>query len=200
MTSMTNAHIEIGRLFEAARLKAELDKDAQSHLQLCQTCRDQLSWLQSTSGLGTQEMAYEPPQAVLETVLRMGRPGYLKKLSNFILASLTFDSAMSPAVAGVCRAEAVSREMTFDAGDLEIALSVRRSEGTVSFTGQVLNRVSSRIEDPAARVDLIDEGDHVATTPLSNWGEFAFSDVKDARYSLQIHVLDRVIRIQELPS
>src|SRR4051812_11493521 len=107
MTFMINAHIEIGRLFEAARMQTELDKESQSHLEQCQTCRGQLSWLKSAASLGTREMAYEPPDAVLNTVLGFGRPGYLKKFSNFIIASLTFDSLTSPAAVGVRRAEAV---------------------------------------------------------------------------------------------
>ena len=200
---MTNSkHIATGALFESARLKDELDSASQSHLNDCDLCRGRLSWMLTASRLGSQEAAYEPPPAVMEKVLRLGRnPGVLKQFRNFIVASLRFDSGHNPAPVGVRRAEATARQVTYEADGIEIGLSLRRSENqTLTLTGQVLNKASAPIEDPAARVDVVVEGDHVATAPLSPWGEFVFPDLPDAQYSLHLSVLDRLVRIPLLPS
>src|SRR2546421_5360179 len=115
MTSMTTKHIAIGTLFESARLKLGMDELSKAHLQDCGLCNSRLSWMQTTTDLGPHELEYEPPQAAMDSVLRFGQPGYLKKLRNFIVASLAFDSLTSPLPVGVRRTETASRDLTYKA-------------------------------------------------------------------------------------
>jgi hypothetical protein len=138
----------------------------------------------------------EPPEEVMKKVLRLPQgPGALKRLRNFIIGSLTFDSLRDPAPAGVRRSESSSREFRYEADDLEIAVSSMRSaSGKILLTGQVL-RKSAPFEDPSATVDLVVDGDHIATSDLSPWGEFLFSDVPDETYGLQVCLSDRMIII-----
>jgi hypothetical protein len=197
----TSSHIAIATLFEAARTKAELDTAAQSHLQGCEVCRATLSWMERAADLGAQEKQYEPPPAVMDKVLRLGRSsGALKQLGNFIVAALTFDSLGSLAPAGVRRSEMASRQMTYAAAGITIGLLLRRAEdGTVSMTGQVMSGSDGPIEDPTAHIDLVLDGEHIATSSLSKWGEFTFSNVPHSSYALQVSILDRVVRIPSLP-
>ena len=91
-------------------------------------------------------------------------------------------------------------EASDKAGDLEIAISLGRSENRrMTVTGQVLTAASQPIEDPSARIDLLIERDHVATSPLSPWGEFVFPDLDEADYGLQLDLSDRLITIPKLP-
>src|SRR5579885_2209345 len=120
------SHIEIEVLFESARMNRELDSIAESHLRECDACRDRLHWMQTAAALGPKESENEPPKELVEKVLRIGKaPDYLKKIRSFIVATLTFDSARDMAPAGVRRTESTSREMTYEAQDLDIALSLR---------------------------------------------------------------------------
>src|SRR5215467_7190493 len=113
--------------------------------------RGRLSWMETTADLGPQEMINEPPQALMEQVLRLGRSGTLKRLRQFIVASLSFDSFSNLAPVGVRRAETADRQLTFEAGDIEIALSLRRLEDRkVAITGQVLRKSGEPIKDEAA--------------------------------------------------
>ncbi|HEY2382015.1 MAG TPA: hypothetical protein VGK48_12620 [Terriglobia bacterium] len=202
MTLRNNSHVGVGALFEFAKMKVELDDASKSHLEDCAVCMDRLSWMQASADLGPQEMEFEPPQAALDSVLRLARrPDYLKQFGNYILASLTFDSLSSPATAGVRRSEGGSREMTYEAADIEVAISIRPSGSRkITLTGQVSQKNASPIADPSAHVDLVQDGDHIASSPLSDWGEFIFPDLSDAAYSLQIQLADRVVRISSLPS
>ncbi len=200
MTKTTSNHITIGALFESARLNINLDEPSQAHLAGCEMCSGRLSWMRTATDLGPLEQGYEPPQVVMDNVLRMGQPGYLKKLRNFIVATLTFDSFSSAVPVGVRRAETASRDLTYKAGDLEIAVSVGRSANRrMTVTGQVLTTAAKPIEDVAARVDLLVARDHIATSPLSPWGEFVFPDLAEAEYGLQLDLSDRLITIPKLP-
>src|SRR3989442_2736852 len=138
----------------------------------------------------------------MEAVLRLGRDSSrLKQLRNAVVALVTFDSFKQLAPAGIRSTEASSRQMTFETHGVEIGVLMRLSEDRkLSLAGQVLDKLSGPIQDPAARVDLVIEGDHIMTSSLSPWGEFVFSDVPKAHYGLQVYVLDRMLQIPSLPS
>lgn len=200
MAATPRKHIDIGALFEFARLRAELDTASKAHLEDCAVCLDRVSWMQTAAETGSDERVYEPPEAAIENVLRLVRqPGQLKRLGKFVTASLTFDSSTSVARAGVRRAESASREVTFEADDVEIAISFRPSgQRKLTVAGQVLMKDSSPVETDSARAEIVQEGDHIESCPLSQWGEFIFPDLADGEYSLQIHLRDRTIRIPAL--
>ena len=116
------------------------------------------------------------------------------------MALLTFDSFKQPAPAGTRSSKASSRQMTFEALDVEVGVLLRRSDDrTFSLSGQVLDKASGPITDPAAQVDLVVDGDHLMSSSLSPWGEFVFSAVPNGPYGLQICLLDQMVEIP-LPS
>ena len=195
-----NNHLAIGSLFERARFKTELDSAAQSHLNSCNRCRQRLSWMETAAKLGPQEPAYEPPKSLMDKVLGLGRnTSRLKQVSNAIVALLTFDSFKHLAPAGVRHSEPMSRQMTFERDNLEIAVWLRRSEDrTLTLSGQVMDKSSGPIQESSGRVDLVFEGEHVRTTYLSPWGEFVFAGLPKNQYSLQVFILDRVLQIPSL--
>ena len=194
-------HIALATLFERARLNTELDGTAQAHLESCLICRGRLDWMQVATGLGARELSYEPPESVMEKVLQLGRnPSRLRQLRNAVVALLTFDSFKQPAPAGTRSSKASSRQMTFEALDVEVGVLLRRSDDrTFSLSGQVLDKASGPITDPAAQVDLVVDGDHLMSSSLSPWGEFVFSAVPNGPYGLQIYLLDQMVEIP-LPS
>jgi hypothetical protein len=201
MEAVNNSHIAIGTLFEAVRMKAGLDTVSQSHLNDCDLCRGRQSWMATATSLGTHELQYEPPQDVLARVVQLSRrPGLLKQLQNFIVASLSFDSFSNLAPAGVRQTETTSRQVTYEAGDVEIAIWVQPSPTrTVTLTGQVLFKDGKPIEDTSAQIEVVVEGDHIASSSLSPWGEFVFPDLPQAAYGLQVSLGDRIFRIPSLP-
>ncbi len=194
-------HIALVSLFECARFNTGLDGTAQAHLESCHICRGRLDWMQVASGLA-HELSYDPPESVMEKVLQLGRnTSRLTQLRNAVVALLSFDSFKQPALAGTRSSKASSRQMTFEAPDVEVGVSLRRSDDrTLSLSGQVLDKASGPIKDPAARVDLVVAGDHVMSSSLSPWGEFVFSQVPKSAYGLQIYFLDQMVQIPSLPS
>jgi len=199
MTSKTGNHIATGTLFESARLKAELDPSAKTHLEECDHCQGRRRWMEAATRLGPKERTYDPPDAVMDKVVRLSRNRGLDRLRKFIVASLSFDSFNALAPAGVRRAETAERHMTFEADDIEISLSFRPSdERNFVLTGQVANKGGEPLPDVSGRVALVIEGEHVATTALSPWGEFMFQDVPRGSYALQFALSDRLMRIRSL--
>jgi hypothetical protein len=200
METTNSSHIAIGTLFESARMKVGLDTASQSHLNDCDLCRGRHSWMEAATSLGHQELEYEPPRDVLDKVLQLSRrPSLIKQLRNFIVASMTFDSFNNLAPAGVRHAETTVRQITYEADEVEIAISVQPSQPhTMTLTGQVLRKDGTAIEDKTAHVDLVLLGDHIAASWLSPWGEFVFPNVPSAAYALQVSVHDRVVRIPAL--
>jgi hypothetical protein len=197
MSAKHKDHIEIVTLFERARTKKEMDPLSQTHLDDCELCQGRLSWMEATATLGAKEPSYEPPQSVMDKVLHLGRPSRLKQLQNFIVASLTFDSFRDLASVTV-RGEAASRQMTYEAREFEIGLWLRRSEDrTLTLTGQVLSKAGP-IKDSSAHVDLLIDGEHIRSSPLSPWGEFSFPDLPENRFGLYISFSDQVLRIPSI--
>src|SRR5438876_1385684 len=142
-------HIALVSLFERARLNTELDGSAQAHLNSCHLCRGRLDWMQVSAGLGVRELSYDPPQPVMEAVLRLGRDSSrLKQLRNAVVALVTFDSFKQLAPAGIRSTEASSRQMTFETHGVEIGVLMRLSEDRkLSLAGQVLDKLSGRSEE-----------------------------------------------------
>ena len=191
---MSTRHIPVAALFERIRLKTELDRAAQSHLEACESCRKQLSWMEVAAGLGPQELADQPPKSLMNQVLRIGRNrSRLKQWRNLAVA-------VEHAPVGIRHGEPASRQMTFEADDLEIGVWLRPGQDqTLTLLGQILDKSSGPIQDPSAYVDLVAEGDHIKTSPLSQWGEFGFTELPKTPYGLQFHFHDRVVQIPSLP-
>src|SRR5437867_12534496 len=100
-------HIALVSLFERARLNTELDGSAQAHLNSCHLCRGRLDWMQVAAGLGVRELSDDPPQPVMEAVLRLGRDSSrLKQRRNGVVGFLTFDRFQESAPAGLRSLEA----------------------------------------------------------------------------------------------
>src|SRR5262249_24754679 len=149
-------------------------------------------WMEAAGRLGAEEGTLDPPQAVMDNVLSLGRhTARLKRLRNAIVALLTFDSFNEAAPAGVRRGEAGSPQLTYEVDDTEIGIWMRHSgERTLTLTGQVLDKSSAPIQDPSAHADLVVEGDHIRTAALSEWGEFVFNEVPKGQYGLEVFFLD----------
>ena len=89
--------------------------------------------------------------------------------------------------------------MTFEAEDIEISLSFRASDQrNFVLTGQVAGKSGEPLPDLSGRVALVIEGEHIATTALTPWGEFMFQDVPRGSYALQFALSDRLLRIRSL--
>jgi hypothetical protein len=141
----------------------------------------------------------DPPQFLLDKVVQAGRNrSRLKHLRHVISAFLTFDS-FNLATVGVRGDPAAARQMTFEADDVEIGMWLRpASDQKMVLSGQVLGKSGGPIQDTSAHIDLVVEGDHIASTPLSSWGEFTFSDLPQGTWTIQIYFRDRMVQISPL--
>jgi hypothetical protein len=198
MNEMEN-HVAIGALFESVRLDRQLDHNAQSHMEECEFCRERVNWMQTASKMAAQE-TYDPPEGILTQVLRLGRNrSLLKPLLNLIVASVTFDSFFALAPAGIRRTEDFSRQLTYEAGNIQVTVALKKTEKTVILTGQVIGNDHTPVTDSTSRADVVVDGEHLASTELSSWGEFIFPELPIADCDLQICLADRVLRLPKIP-
>ena len=186
-------HIPTETLFERARLKAALSPEAQSHLEGCGLCKNQLSWMEVATDLELQD----PPASVMEKVIKVGRnKSGLRQFRKVISALLTFDSFTLAPVGVRSEAAGTSRQMTFEADGVEIGLWLRPTANRkTALSGQVTGKSSGPIQDSSAHADLVVDGDHIRSAPLSAWGEFSFPEVPDTPCNLQVYFRDRVLQV-----
>jgi len=194
---MKTNHIPLATLFERVRMKTELDGETRSHLGSCDSCRNQLKWMEIAADLDR----HDPPQSVVDRAVQIGRSAFgLRRLRRVITAHLAFDSFKELAPAGIRSGESASRQMTFEGDGLEIRIWLRPSPNkTITLSGQVSDKSSGPIKDESARVDVVVEGDHVQTTSVTSWGEFLFTEVPEDEYGLNVYFSDRVLQIPSLP-
>src|SRR5437667_9724549 len=99
---MDTNHIDVGTLFEHARLNTQLNVSSQAHVTGCALCRDRLNWMKTVANMGPQEQAFEPPQEILESVLSLGRrESRMDRFRKVIAAILTSDSFSDLAPVGI---------------------------------------------------------------------------------------------------
>jgi hypothetical protein len=193
---MTTDHIPLATLFERARMKVELDGSTLSHLDSCDSCRNQLKWMEIASELDP----HDPPQSAVDRAVQIGHNSFGLRQLRRVIALLTFDSFKNLAPVGIRSSESASRQMTFEGDGLEIGVWLQPSENrTITLSGQVSDKASGPINDESARVELVVEGDHVQTASLSSWGEFLFTEVPEDEYDLHVYLSDKVLRIPSLP-
>jgi hypothetical protein len=161
------------------------------HLELgCRQCSDALNLWQHVHQIGRQEQALDPPESAVRAMKgafaihgpRRQRRGAVS------IARLLFDSAMSPAQAGVRSTASPARQLLFGVGAYRIDLRMEPQPDTdkVAVIGQVLHS-----EDPgealaALPVALVRGRKVVAETVTSRFGEFNLECDLDGRFHLRV--------------
>jgi hypothetical protein len=150
----------------------------------------QVDWLRAFGRLHPAIKLAPPPAALRATLISafaqqssaQARPGLIQRL----LASLRFDSALQPAVAGLRAAEfGRTRQLVYatDVADVAVNLQPRPLEQRVDVLGQILLNDGSVAPDEFS-VQLLRETEEVGMTLADDLGEFAFAGLQPGRYQL----------------
>jgi hypothetical protein len=181
--------LDFARGQDAAEQRSRLGAHLQSG---CKPCDKALRFWQTVFGLARQDVAYEPPDAVirqLEGQFALQRPkGALARAT--LRASLVFDSFKVPLAAGVRSTGPIPRQLFYKAGRYAIRLRTDPvpDSDRLMIVGQVVDEENPdhTLSDLAV---LIFTGKEIVDRTLTNrLGEFTFegAPTKDLRLAVGI--------------
>jgi hypothetical protein len=165
--------------------------DMESHLtDGCKQCLKTLSLWQRVAEAGKREAAYTPPESVVGTIkgtFGIRGPRRVGRTAQAI-ASLLFDSARTPLVAGVRSAPTAERQLLYGVSKyrIDVRIEPQPNSERVALVGQVLNSTDPGESIGAVPVRLCRGRRVLVESMTSPFGEF---DVEcDLGRGLQLRV------------
>ena len=117
-----------------------------------------------------------------------------------VVAALVFDSSRRPALAGVRKAGAETRQLLYRAEDYSIDVQVAAPNGgRAQLSGQIL-REGELFESVAGlQLDLLKENGTILSTVTNDRGEFTIPHIEFGNYDLRVVADHASITIVGLP-
>ncbi len=168
------------------------DKAAmQKHLETgCKQCTKTLDLWKHVHQVAQHERALEPPESAVRAIkgsFAIHGPRRERPRSRSI-ASLLFDSALSPVQVGVRSSSSTARQLLFGVGSYRIDLRMepQLDSDKVALVGQVLQSTDPHEGLGALPVALVKGRKVVAETITSQFGEFNLECDLDGRFQLRV--------------
>jgi hypothetical protein len=165
--------IDFARNTVGPRERAEM----QSHLSDgCTQCSKMLSLWQRVAVAGKRESAYVPPASVVGAIkgtFAIRGPRRVARAAR-AMASLVFDSARTPLVAGVRSAATADRQLLYGVSKyrVDVRIEPQPNSGKVALVGQVLNSKAPGESLGVVPVQLCRGHKVIMETLTSPFGEF----------------------------
>jgi anti-sigma factor RsiW len=170
------------------RLSEEEARAVERQVAADSATREEAAWLRAFARISEDTVIASPPPRVRETLTERfeayaegkRRPGLLKRL----VATLTFDSGMQPALSWRSTAPELQREYVYstEAADVTIDVRPRPRDGLLDIQGRIF-AVNSTSPGPF-HVQLLEGPSEVATTATNDLGEFTFEAVSPGVYGM----------------
>jgi hypothetical protein len=152
--------------------------------------REEVAWLRAFARISEDTVIAAPPPQVRETLIDRfeayaegkRRPGLLKRL----VATLTFDSGMQPALSWRATTPELLRQFAYstEAADVAIDVLARPRDELVDIYGEIL---PVDITDSGAfGVQLLAGSSEVATTATNDLGQFSFEAIPPGLYEMML--------------
>jgi len=189
-----HGEIEFERLVDwvEGRLSEEESREVERRVEAAgEATRAEVEFLRTFFGASAGTVFEEPPPGLRdelerrfeEHAQRLRNPGLLRRL----VATLTFDSGLQAATAGIRSASPNGAERQFvyttDVADIALNLRPRRGERKLDLEGQVLP-VAGETDPGSFSVRLLRETSEVETTGTDDLGEFTFESVPPGAYEM----------------
>jgi hypothetical protein len=196
----TSHYLELPALFDFVSGVAVMDDDARKHIENCEQCRADITWLQWLADFGSRERTFDPPSWALsnaENVFRLKKPG-LVTIAAEMVANLIYDSFNEPLPIGVRRRDLPSRQALYQAGHVQLDLKIELGEEKGLIVGQI---VSDRDEMGVngLQIEITQQGQVMGKSTTNALGEFIFEDLPKGNYELQVLLSDTMVKLPPLP-
>lgn len=200
--------LNFGRLLDwiEGRLSAEeAAAVAQAAEQADDATRAEIAWLQAFMRVSARTVLAAPPldthtalvQRFAEYAQRKRPPSLLRRLA----ATLTFDSGLQPAAAGLRSAgvQDPPRQLIYSVEIADIALNIqpRQQSQNVDLIGQILPKAGAAAD--SFIVELVYGGATIGSAAADDLGEFVFENLTPGAYELGLrsqHVDVRITAIE----
>lgn len=164
----------------------------------CSRCNQLFARLSHLRRVGRFDAEHRPPEGVVRTVKALGGFARSKRRFRFVEMRLSFDSLLSPSLAGARSLQSSSRHLVFYSQEfaLDLRMDSERAASDTVVVGQLLNRDWGPLSDVPA---YLVSGEHVlshATT--GRLGEFHMECRPRGPMRLQLVVNDEQLIDVEL--
>jgi hypothetical protein len=142
----------------------------------------------------------EPPPWVLrraERIATQRKPGRWARVSERIVAALTFDSRTQPQFVGLRASQTQVRRLLFQADRIEVDLEMTPRPGTERV--RLMGQVTAGGTDPSGGAVSLSNDSQEWLARLDESGEFLIEDLERGAYRLEVAIEDRVVEVPNLP-
>lgn len=176
-------------------LSRSMEKNVSEHLAVCDSCSSQMRKLQTFIDLSRHRIIERPPQEATALCLSLFTPQKFPAKEHVIkclLGLLVFDDWQAAYATSERYAGSDSRQLLYQAEDLDVDLRITPIEGRWSIAGQVLGE---RCKGGRVRIqsETVTE-----ETSLNEAFEFVLPSVPDGNYTLRILLDDVVVEIPNI--
>lgn len=185
--------VDIATGVASATLRARITR----HLATgCARCQETLDWAGQVARTARESLEIDVPDAVVRQAVAAfatHRPAARPSFARRLLATLVFDSAMEPALAGVRSGKGTTRQMMYRAGEFLVDLRVDfdRGQRLASLVGQVAAQgIDTRSPGVSfGSAQLTSRNTVVAESGINEFGEFQFECRPESRLRLKIPLM-----------
>ncbi len=148
--------------------------------------REEVAWLRAFARISEDTVIASPPPEVRETLTDRfeayaeGRqqPNFLNRL----VARLTFDSGLEPALGWRATSPELQRQLTYSTEAVDVVISVGPRDELLDIHGRIFSVNSTHPE--TFGVQLLAESSEIANTATNDLGEFTFEAVAPGVYEM----------------
>lgn len=192
-------HIALPDLYDFVCGNAGMDAQAHAHIEACEHCQADISWLRWMIGFGLREKEYQPPSraaASAEKSFRLRKPGIMKVVRE-VVADLVLDTFNAPLQAGV-RGDLHLRQALYRTDDIQLDLKIELGDETGVIIGQlVADKPDVAITN--LEIELTQKGEVVGKSKTNALGEFVFQNLPKGNYELQVVLNDTMVKLPSFP-
>ena len=193
-------HIELSALYDVVRGGVGTDANTRSHIETCEQCRSDVSWLQWLADFGGRENKYDPPTWALansENVFKLKKPK-LVTIAKEIVANLVYDSFNEPLPLGIRQRDLPARQALYQTEHVHLDLKIEAGDEKGAIIGQIVAHKSD-MDVSGLEIEITQDGCVIGKSRTNALGEFVFQDLPRGNYELQVAVSDTMVKLPPLP-
>jgi hypothetical protein len=193
-------HIALSVLYDFVAGNIAVDTEAREHIDSCEQCRTDITWLQWLADFGNQERKFEPPVWAMtnaENAFKLKKPGIVT-IAKEVVASLVYDSFSEPLPFGVRRRDLPARQALYQTDNVQLDLKIELGDEKGLLIGQI---VADRgdIDVTGLSVEITQSGEVIGKSTTNRLGEFIFQNLPKGNYELQVVLSDTMVKLPPLP-
>jgi hypothetical protein len=164
-----------------SRLDRSQNQKIQTHINECNHCSEKLNWAKESLAAMRDTALVDAPDYVIQRAIALF-PKKAAKFSDWVLAKLSFDSWVTPQLAGVRAEDAGPRQRIYQTDSCKIILMTEPDR----WIGQIVP-IQPGVETAGCLVELTSKHKVLKSTVTNQNGEFMLPGKPSKNAELKIH-------------